>query len=58
MPTLQEFAETMANWTDVWRTEFRDDRFAEGTPCPLKWDPSVNNGNGPVKGALKVKRFE
>ena len=55
MPTLSEFIDTMVDWTDVWRTDFGDDGFAKVTPCPLKWDPSMNGGNGPVKGALKSR---
>ena len=51
MPTVQEFLDVLLNYTDVWRTHFGDDGFANVSPLPLKWNPHVNNGKGPLKGA-------
>ena len=51
MPSVNEFLDILLNYTDVWRTHFGDDGFAEVTSLPLKWNPHVNNGKGPLKGA-------
>ena len=51
MPNVQEFLDILLNYTDVWRTDFGDDGFADVTPLPLKWNPHVNDGKGPLKGA-------
>ena len=57
LPSLSEFIPLLVEYTDVWRSHFGDDGFATVTPCPLKWDPAKNNGNGPIKGAVKSRNL-
>ena len=57
IPTITQFIEFLIEYSDVWRTEFGDDPHADVPPLPNKWDPSFNNGNGPVKGVKRSRRL-
>ena len=57
VPTLKQFISVLTDYPDIWRTHFGDDGFAKVPELPLRWDPTYNDGKGPLKGIKRSRRL-